>query len=390
MNHYGRGHANTDGKKQPEVSSTRNTSTSWEDYYFTSDSTDENHKHSPLMQVPCKSINRRSLNYDDDNKPPAKKFKSEEAPSGHQIAVIVPIMASRLQQTIGTYKCWSKKGFDIVLVFNKDEKEAITKIIHSYAPDMVTTFVLHAYTTSIPPNAGIAKSKAYSILQWYLDHSNYHFALLLDDTVDDIFDTSTEKSIMTNPTNFCISVKEFAEESPVFGGTVAYKRHRDKCQQGGIARVKRAFLQQALVFSCRGTSTLTKHYENIDDYIDTMRELSYRRVPFGEDVSFQVALYEKRVLSHKKSPQFWGLGVSRIDHVSATKPSFDQLNHETKEALKEMMIYLQKQRTLRFNSNKELVELRVLPGCHICIPIIGKNGERPWREAHEYAFSSSK
>ena len=194
---------------------------------------------------------------------------------------------------------------------------------------------------------------------------------------------------MINPTDFYTSVIDFAKESPVFGGTVAYKRHGDKYQQGGVARVKRAFLQQALVFSCRGTLTEYLELDGIDDYIAKMRRLSYRRVPFGEDVSFQVALYENGILSHKKSPQFWGLGVSRIDHVSATKPSFKQLNHETKEALKEMMIYLQQQRALKFNSDKELVELRILPGGHIRIPITGKEGERPWREAYEYAFSSS-
>ena len=92
---------------------------------------------------------------------------------------------------------------------------------------------------------------------------------------------------------------KFAAKSQVVGGAVGYNRHPDKCVQYGVAQIERAFLQQALVFSCRGISTLTKHFENADDYIAKMRRLSYRKVPFGEDISFQVALYKNGVLSKK-------------------------------------------------------------------------------------------
>ena len=328
--------------------------------------------------------NERPL-YHDDNMPSAKKFKVDESetPSGYQIAIIVPIMAGRFKYTIGTYKSWSRNGFDVVLVFNKDEEEAIFSLLQQHAPDMMTSFQLHSYTTTTPPNAGIAKNEAYCILLQYLDQPQFQFALLLDDTVNNI-NTRTGKSIMSNPTEFYNTVIRFAEQSPVFGGTVAYKRHPEKCKQGGVARVKRAFLQQALIFSCRGAPTLTKHFKTAEEYTMKMRRSSYRRVPFGEDVSFQVALYEYGVLTQRESPQFWGIGVSRIRHKSATKRQFEELDDKAKEALKDMMIYLQEQNTLRIDPHSnELTEVRVIPGEHICIPIKGNEGERPWRDAYK-------
>ena len=106
---------------------------------------------------------------------------------------------------------------------------------------MISSFELHSYMTSAQANAGIAKNKAYFVLQKYLNLPDFQFALLLDDTVNDIINTSTGKSIMTNLTEFYNTVIKFAEESPVFGGTVAYIRHPDKCKQGGVARVERAY-----------------------------------------------------------------------------------------------------------------------------------------------------
>ena len=93
-------------------------------------------------------------------------------------------------------------------------------------------------------------------------------------------------------------------------------------------------MQQALIFSCRGTPTLKEHFKDVDDYVAKMRELSYRKVPFGEDVAFQltVSLYEHGVLSKEKSPQFKGIGSSRIPHKSSTKPPFDQLGVATRGA----------------------------------------------------------
>ena len=92
---------------------------------------------------------------------------------------------------------------------------------------MATPSVMHPYTTSIPPNAGIAKHEAYCILKEYLNRPDFQFALLLDDTVNDIVNTftDTEESIMNTPTEFYHAVEDFAIESPVFGGTVAHKRY---------------------------------------------------------------------------------------------------------------------------------------------------------------------
>jgi hypothetical protein len=331
--------------------------------------------------------------YPEDNETIIKQFKDDEP--HHQIAIIIPVIGNRLQQNIATYGHWRGNGFDVVLIFNKDEEGAITKILHQH-PDMMTSSVMHPYTPSIPPNAipsippnaGIAKDNAYGILKQYLDRPDFQFALLLDDTVNDIVNTRTGTSIMTTPTEFYHAVIRFAEKSPVFGGTVAPERHPEECKQEGIATVKGSFLQQALIFSCRGTPTLKK---NIDDYIAKMERLSYRKVPFGEDIAFQVSLYEHGVLSKEKSPQFWGIGISRIRHKSSTKPSFDQLEVVIKEELKTMLIYLDTQNALSINrKTNELRGVMVIPHGRIRIPITGSKGERPWKEAFNYTFPCSK
>ena len=341
--------------------------------------------HSP--QTPQQPPNYKRQSSCDGDELPSKKFKADEP--HHQISIIIPIMANRLLYIVDTYSRWRRTGFDIQMVFSKDEEEAITSILQQHAPDI--SFVLHPYMTSTPPNAGIAKNEAYRVLQRYLDQPNFKFALLLDDTVNDIIDTCTGKSIMTNPTEFHHAVIRFAQESPVFGGTVAYKRHPEECKQEGIATVNGGFLQQALIYSCRGTPALTKHFQDIDDYVMKMRRLYYRRVPFGEDVSFQVALYEHEVLSKRKSPQFWGLGISRMQHKSTTKRPFDQLDDKAKEALKDMLIYLNEQKALSINPRtNELRGVKVIPQGRIHIPIKGNKGERPWREAFKYTFTCNK
>jgi hypothetical protein len=328
--------------------------------------------------------------YPEDNETISKQFKGDHEEPHHQIAIVIPIIGNRLQHNIATYGHWRGNGFDVVLVFDKDEEGAVTNILHQH-PDMMTSSVMHPYTTSIPPNAGIAKHNAYGIiLKQYLDRPNFQFALLLDDTVNDIVNTRTGTSIMTTPTEFYHAVIRFAEESPVFGGTVAPERHPEECKQEGIATVKGSFLQQALIFSCRGTPTLKKNIE-ADDYIAKMGRLSYRQVPFGEDVAFQVSLYEHGVLSKEKSPQFWGIGVSRIHHISSTKPSFDQLEFVIKEELKKMLIYLKKQNALSVDpQTNELRGVKVIPHGPKRISITGSKGERPWKEAFNYTFPCSK
>ena len=369
---------------------------------ITKQSTNEDDHHHPLLTPPQPPSNcKRQLSCDskDDMDVPAPK-KSKANDAHHRIAIIIPIMAKRLPCTIANYSHWIKSGFDVVLVYNEDEEGAVTEILDQYASDTKISFVTHPYTTKIPPNAGIAKHKAYRILKEYLDQPDFQFALLLDDTVNDIVNTHTEESIMTTPTEFYHAVEKFAIESPVFGGTVAYERHKKRhkkrgtkrnqqsCKQKGIATVKGAFLQQALVFSCRGTPTLKKHFEDInDEYIAKMRRLSYWKVLFGEDIAFQVSLYEHNVLSKKKSPQFWGIGISRIPHKSSTKP--DQLKGETKEEMREMLIYLDTQNALSIKPKDKLMGVKVIPGGPIRIPITGSEGERPWREAFNYTFPCS-
>ena len=164
---------------------------------------------------------------------------------------------------------------------------------------------------------------------------------------------------------------------------------------------------------------MTKHFKNAEEYMTKMRRLSYKSVPFGEDVSFQIALYEHGVLrkeesaqhkgesiqhkgesiQHKResvhhkgeSAQFWGLGILRIKYKSTTKRAFEKLDVEAKEVLKDMMIYLKEHGILSFNPcTKRLNGVKVIPGGRIRIRIRGRVGERPWRQAYECAFPSSK
>ena len=141
--------------------------------------------------------------------------------------------------------------------------------------------------------------------------------------MNDIVDTCTGNSCLSRPGEFCSVVES--------GGTVAPRRHPDKYKQGGV--VQGGFPQQAIIFSCKEASSLSKHFEDVNKYVNKMRELRCRSVPFGEDVAFQVSLYENKVLPRKKIPQFWGLGVHRIKHKSATKRPFTEMEGNTKESL---------------------------------------------------------
>ena len=366
---------------------------------ITKQSTDEDNYHHPLLTPPQPPNRKQRLSCDNDVEVAIpKKLKAYN--THHQIAIIIPIMKERLPCTIAKYGHWRKSSFDVVLVYNRAEEGAVTEILDQYASDTKISFVTHPCTTRIPPNAGIAKHEAYSILKEYLDRPDFQFALLLDDTVEDIFNTCPQKSIMTTPTEFYRAVEKFAIESPVFGGTVAYnrnkkrhkkigiKRNKQRCKKGELKRIEGAFLQQALIFSCRGTPTLKKHFKDVDEYVAKMEKLSYRKVPFGEDIAFQVSLHEHGLLSKEKSPQFKGIGSKRIAHRSSTKP--DKLDGDIKEEMRKTLIYLDEQNALITNPKGELMGLSVIPGGPQRITIEGKEGERPWREAFNDTFKCSR
>ena len=344
----------------------------------------------------CGYINMSEQTLVDDYTPPTKKLRlnGHHAHLHHhlsRVAVVVPIMAERLPSNITTYKNWIINGFDIVFVFTEDQETTVTSILDQHDPGLKASIKLHTYTLSSHPNAGIAKDAAYRLLTTYLDRSDFTYAILLDDAVNDIFDTCSGESIMTSPTEFCRAVERYAKESPVFGGTVAANRHPQRCRQEGVNRVKGGFIQQAVVFSCRGTSTLSNHFRDTNEYVSKMQGLRYRHVPFGEDVCFQISLYENGVLYENKSAQFWGIGVSRIKHKSATKRPFEEMEDTTKEELTEMMLYLRDQDVLINNGKtRTLTGIRVIPGGPVRIRIKGKPRERPWREAYKYAFHSSE
>ena len=160
--------------------------------------------------------------------------------------------------------------------------------------------------------------------------------MFIDDTLNDIVNTFSGDSCLTSPEEFSSTVEQIAKESPIFGGIVAPKRHPE---QGGV--VQRGFLQQAIIFSCRGT---LKHFNNINDadkYVTKMRELNYRSVPFGKDRAFQISLYDNKLIaSREKTAQLWGLGVCCMKHESATKRPFAEMDNDTKQSLKEMIFYL--------------------------------------------------
>ena len=307
------------------------------------------------------------------------------------VAITIPIMAERLDYNIDTYCQWRANGFELSLVAAQEQYNQVVKILENKCLHPGKTFTVHYYTPGpcTQPNAGIAKNEAYTVLLEYINNSQFNYAILLDDTVNEIINTKTGVSLMTTPEEFCKAVRAFAEESSVFGGTVAPKRHPRQCGREGVVPVKGAFLQQAIFFSCRGTPTLRKHFVNTDEYVSKMRLRRYPSVPFGEDVLFQLSLYEEGVIPDKKSAQFWGIGVSRIRHKSATKRKFHEMEDTTKEEMKAMIIYLRDQGALVTNSKtNELTGIRVIPGGRKRIRISGVKGERPWREVYNFAFAS--
>ena len=328
-----------------------------------------------------------------NSEPPAKMIKLAKTvvvPLMHfhehqKVAIVIPVMAKRFLYNIHVYISWIAQGFVLKFAVCEDEEKEVLGILEEYNLHSKKDELLHCYPTSGSVNAGIAKSAAYQLIQEYLKQPAFMFTLLLDDTVNDITDTKSGVSIMTNPLEFCRVAKKLTEISPIFGGTVANGRHPKKCKQGGV--VQGGFLQQAIIFSCIGAPSLSKHFNDVEDYLANMRRLTYRKVPFGEDVAFQIALYEKNVLPSGRSAQFWDIGIHRIKHESATKKPFNDMQHSTKEALREMIVYLDSQGILKTdpNSNK-LTGIRVIPGGNVRIYIMGSKGERPWREAYNYAF----
>ena len=343
----------------------------------------------------------------DECAPPAKKPRLNGHHLHHhlpRVAVVIPIMAERLPRNIATYKNWIMNGFDIVFVFNEHEETKVMSELDQHDPNLKASIKLHTYTSTPPShsNAGIAKDAAYRLLTTYLDRSDFTYTALLDDTVNDIFDTCSEVSIMTSPTEFCRVVERYAIESPVFGGTVAAHRHPQRSRQEGVNRVKGGFIQQAVIFSCRGTPTLRNHFQDTNEYVSKMQGLRYRHVPFGEDISFEISLYKNGILVEKKSAQFWGIGVSRAKHKSVTKQLSQKngtiteeerkkIEEKTMEELKGMLFHLRDQDVLITNrKTKILTGIRVIPGGPVCIRIKGKPRERPWREAYKYAFHSSE
>ena len=331
--------------------------------------------------------------------PPAKKARLDQESKDHvlfdhlspRVGVVVPAMVERLKKNFPTYKIWKIGGFDVELVVTEGEEESIKAFLKEQGLN-TDFFKVHVYNPGLRSNAGKAKKAAYNVIKWYLGDPRFMYVLLLDDTVNEIADTKTAESIMTSPSKFCEAVEIYAAESPVFGGTVAAKRHQRRWndQERAVAvkepvAIKGAFIQQAVFFSCRGAPTLRNHFENIDDYVSKMSELTYREVPFGEDVAFQISLYEHGILKGKKSAQFRGISVSRMRHNSATKRPFNELDDASKKVLKDMMSYLREQDVLKTNPlTNELTGVAVIPGGPARIKIEGKPGERPWREAFNY------
>ena len=341
------------------------------------------------MTTPCKEEIAMELAEDTPEDTDMDDRAAGYHTSVQRVAIVVPIMAQRFRHNITTYQRWRRNGFDMVLVVTQGQAKSVANIIEQHDPQLKTS--LHTYTRATPPNAGIAKNEAYKILKRYLNKRNVMFAALIDDTVDDIIDTKRGVSIMSNTGEFCRAVKGFAELSPVFGGTVAAKRHPQRCQQEGAVPVSAGFLQQAVIFSCCGTPTLSNHFQTTEEYVMKMCRLSYRNVPFGEDVAFQISLYQHGVLRGNESAQFWGLGVSRISHESATKRPFHQMPDTTKEEVKDMMIYLREQGVLKIDPmTNNLTGVRVIPGGCVRIRIKGGKGERPWRDAFNHTFPHSE
>ena len=337
----------------------------------------------------------------DSEPPPAKKAKLDQASKDHvsfdhlspKVGVVVPVIADRFIKNFLTYNKWKVSGFDIEIVVSESELESIKTFLKEQGLN-TDFFSLQIYNPVLRSNAGRAKKAAYDVVKWYLSDPRFMYVLLLDDTVNEIANTQTAESIMTSPSKFCEAVEIYAAESPVFGGTVAAYRHQKRWsdQERAVAvkepvAIKGAFIQQAVIFSSRGTPMLRNHFQDTDDYVSKMSELTYREVPFGEDISFQIALYEHGILKGKKSAQFRGLSVSRMKHKSATKQPFNECDDASKKELKKMMLYLRHQDALKTNPlTNELTGVAVIPGGPARIRIEGKPGERPWRDAFNYVY----
>ena len=71
------------------------------------------------------------------------------------------------------------------------------------------------------------------------------------------------------------------------------------------------------------------------------------------------------MLPRKKIPQFWGLGVHRNKHKSTTKRPFTEMEGNTKESLKKMILYMKQECALQIDPHtNELKGVRVIPGRH--------------------------
>ena len=93
---------------------------------------------------------------------------------------------------------------------------------------------------------------------------------------------------ITNPNDFCSFIEKFA---PVLVEQLAPKRYPDKCKQGGVTAIQGGSLQQAIIFFCKESPSLSKHFDDANEYVCKMKELRYESVPFGEDVVLQILLY---------------------------------------------------------------------------------------------------
>ena len=136
-----------------------------------------------------------------------------------------------------------------------EQGDTIASITQQYNPQLKASLYtynpqwkasLYKYKPAAPPNAGIAKNEAYTILKTYLSQPTFMFA------------ADTRRAV----SEFSKAVRRFAVESPAFGGTVAAKRHPQRCQWMGAVHVpvKGGFLQQAVIFSCKGTPTSSNHF----------------------------------------------------------------------------------------------------------------------------------
>ena len=67
------------------------------------------------------------------------------AETGEQnVAIVIPVMAERLQHIIDTYQRWSVNGFEVVFVVEETQRKQLTDMLETI-PKHTRSFITHVH-----------------------------------------------------------------------------------------------------------------------------------------------------------------------------------------------------------------------------------------------------